>query len=708
MRKVYESSTVRRTADVALLMAALSAGPVLAQVPEEEHRPMVTGVRFDGNRAIEDIVLAASIATTSSAWSRHAFLVGDLGFGERREFDETEFRRDVVRIQLLYRQHGFYEARVDTVVRRDGGNVSVTFRIEEGPPVLVDSVSVVGLDTLLDVRRLLRRLPLRAGAPFNRLAFEASADTVLFALRDQGYAFAQVFRNYSVDRNERRARVSYEVLPGELVRIGEIVIEGAQSVTSRTVRRNLAFTEGSVFRQRELVESQLSLYQSDLFRYASVGLHPDSLVRGSDTLVRVRVRLAEAPRIRARVGTGYGTIDCIRGSASFTRPNFTGGARRLDIVARVSRVGSSDPTRLGLENSICSQVRNDLFADRVNHFASVTLTQPSLVSRTFSASLSAFTERRTEFNAFERTGVGGAASIGFRAGRVPISLTWRVTRARTVAQPATFCIYFDRCDASTIDQLTDYRREAALVLQAVDARTNSPVDPSSGRVTALTLSHASTAVWSQVGFNKVDLESSWYRSPARGWVVAARLRAGAVRAVTTVLADSSIRFVPQEERFYAGGPATVRGFPRNEMGPVVYVADSLDAAGNPVNLRSSPLGSNAIVLGNIELRMPSPVLPGRLGFSVFVDAGELWEEGPQGLVGAGLKVTPGAGLRLLTPLGPMRLDVAFNGYLRQVGRLFVIDPGTRNLVLADAAYRPRRGTGLLHRLQLHFSVGNAF
>lgn len=706
-RKVYESSTVKRTADAVLVVAALSAGPLVAQTAEQ-HRPMVTGVHFDGNRAIEDLVLAASIATTASAWSRHAFLLGDLGFGERREFDETEFRRDVVRLQLLYRQHGFYEARVDTTVRRRDRSVDVTFLIEEGPPVVVESIEVGGVEGLVDSRRLLRRLPLRSGAPFNRLAFEAAADTILFTMRDLGYAFAEVFRNYTVDRIQRRARVSYEVFPGERVRVGEIVIEGARTVSSRTVRRNLAFTEGSLFRQRDLVQSQLSLYQSDLFRYASVGLHSDSLLRGSDSLARVRVRVTESPRERARLGAGYGTIDCLRGSATFTRANFLGGARRLDIAARVSRVGASDPTRLGLENSICSQVRNDLFADRVNHFASITLTQPSLVARTFSASLSGFTERRTELNAYERTAVGGAASIGFRVGRTPVSLTWRVTRARTAADPATFCIHFDRCEESTIAQLSDYRREAALVVQAVDSRTNSPVDPSSGRVTVVALSHASPAVWSQVGFNKLDAESSWYRLLSRGFVLALRLRGGVVRALTTVIADSAIRFVPQEERFYAGGPTTVRGFPRNEMGPVVYVADSLDQSGDPVNLRSSPLGSSAIVLGNLELRMPSPILPGRLGFSLFVDAGELWEEAPEGLVAAGLKITPGAGMRLLTPLGPMRLDVAFNGYLRQAGRLYLIDRATGNLVLADLAYRPRRGTSLLHRLQLHFSVGNAF
>ncbi len=176
--------------------------------------------------------------------------------------------------------------------------------------------------------------------------------------------------------------------------------------------------------------------------------------------------------------------------------------------------------------------------------------------------------------------------------------------------------------------------------------------------------------------------------------------------MTSVVADSVIRFVPPEERFYAGGPTSVRGFGRNEMGPVVYIGDRLDSLGFPVNLRSSPIGSSAIALANVELRLPSPILAQRLGFSAFVDAGQLWEEAGDQLVASGARVTPGVGMRFLTPLGPMRLDVAYRGYPRTTGRLYIVS-GT-SLELADRAFRPRSGRGLLDRLELHFSVGNAF
>ena len=163
--------------------------------------------------------------------------------------------------------------------------------------------------------------------------------------------------------------------------------------------------------------------------------------------------------------------------------------------------------------------------------------------------------------------------------------------------------------------------------------TNSPIEPTTGSVFSFEASHASPLVGSDslISYDKAVAEWSWYAQLARGWVVASRLRGGAIRPMSAFVAGTSIRFVPPEERFYAGGPSSVRGFGRNEMGPLVYVADSMaldPSSGDsvPVGVRTSPIGSYAIALANFELRMPSPVWPSRLRLAAFVDAGELWDQ----------------------------------------------------------------------------------
>lgn len=706
--------TVKRTAEAVLLLAALSAGSLAAQAERGPER-RVAAVRFRGNRALDDYALSISIATSASNWTYGWPLLRALKIGVRRVFDEVEFRRDVLRLQLLYRQHGYFEARVDTVVRRGDDAVRVTFRIAEGPPVVVDSISIGGLDGVVPKRRLLSRIPLEAGKPFDRFLFEASADSIVLALRNLGYPFATIFRNYTVDRATRLARVEYEVVPGPHARIGEIAIEGSRAVSRRTIRRSLAIREGDEFDQDALYESQRSLYQSDLFRFANVALAPDSVVRGADSLVVVRVQVAEGPRTRMRAGAGYATIDCFRTQATLAAHNFMGGARRLDLAARVSKIGAAYPADLGLRNTVCSELSGDRFSDTLNYVASVTLTQPALFARRTAISLTAFAERRSEFRAYERIGVGTAASVSFGVGRhLPVIFAYRLTRGRTNAEPATFCTSFDRCEQSAIAQLSQTRRKATLGLTVAEAHTNSPIDPTDGYAYSLEALYASPAINSQIAFDKVVAEGMLYHTLRRGWVLAGRVRGGVIRVGTSVVNDTTIRFVPPEERFYAGGPTTVRGFGRNQMGPVVYVGDSatIDPVSKRVTTcfrcRASPLGSAAIALANLELRFPSPVWPSRFRLAAFVDAGELWEQTEdQGLLPGGLRVTPGVGLRITTPLGPMRFDVAYNDYPGQPGQLYVIDGTGLDLVPAPYPGAPR-GDTFFSRLKLHFSVGQPF
>jgi len=111
-------------------------------------------------------------------------------------FNELEFRRDVVRLLLLYRQSGYMNAVVDTLVRREGRDVYIKFRIYEGDPVRLARLDVLGLDSILDVRRLKRDLPLQVGDPFNRALFQASADTVVSRLKNLGYPYADILRSY--------------------------------------------------------------------------------------------------------------------------------------------------------------------------------------------------------------------------------------------------------------------------------------------------------------------------------------------------------------------------------------------------------------------------------------------------------------------------------------------------------------------------------
>ena len=324
---------------------ALALGMLATVTPDagaqEQAARVVRQLSFEGNSAVRDEVLASAIATTNSSWFARSFFVRWLGLGEKRYFNEQEFRRDVVRLEVLYRRSGYPHVAIDTAVRRTPENVYITFRIKEGEPTRLTELAVAGLDSVSPrVRRsTLLDLPLREGDPFNRFRMQAAADSITRRLRDRGYPAARVFSSFETNKETDTAAVSLDVVPGKRAVVGRVDVVGTKRVEPSLVRRLLISRPGRLYSQDELLQSQRNLYQSDLFRFATVNIDSAAFVPGSDS-VPISVSVNESKRRRIRSGIGFGTEDCFRGSAGWTSRNFLGSAGRiLDLTSRLSKVG---------------------------------------------------------------------------------------------------------------------------------------------------------------------------------------------------------------------------------------------------------------------------------------------------------------------------------------------------------------------------------
>src|SRR5439155_19447238 len=103
-----------------------------------------------------------------------------------------------------------------------------------------------------------------------------------------------------------------------------------------------------------------------------------------------------------------------------------------------------------------------------------------------------------------------------------------------------------------------------------------------------------------------------------------------------------------------------------------------------LDVRASPTGGNSMFVVNAELRLPTPLFPDRMRAALFADAGQVWERGELTQV-RGLRVTPGVGLRFVTPLGPVRLDAAYDGYPAEPGPLYFLNQTTKSLTAVTDA-----------------------
>jgi outer membrane protein assembly complex protein YaeT len=679
---------------------------------------VIRRLHFKGNEAFSADVLATAIATTSSSWFATFPLVSWIGLGEKRRLNERDLQSDVLRLRLFYMARGYLEVQVDTAIVRTARDAYLTFRIHEGEPVRVRSFEIQGLDTFPDREQLLKDLPLREGKPYDRTLVYVTADTIQTRLRNRGYAEALVLLGqHDVDREHRAASVSLNVQPGITAVIGEIHVQGTRIIDSAFVRSLLATEPGREYRERDIAQSQLNLYRSELFRFASVRLDTAHFVPGSG-VVPVTISVREGPMHRIRLALGYGTNDCFRTGAGWTARNALGSGQVFDVSAQVSKLGVGRPFGAGLENSfLCSALKEDSTGSfRANYNVTTSFRRPVFLSPANSLTLSLFAERRSEFAVYLREDVGGSFTlIRETADRIPISLTYRLSYGRTRASAASFCAFFNACTEDDVSQLRQQRPLATLTLGATRSRVNNPLDPSRGSNWSAEVTHSSTALGSSrfEQFTRLIGDASAYW-PVGGSVLALHARGGMIVAPRLVLGGGATNFVPPEQRFYAGGPNDVRGYNRNQLGPLVYVVREsvLDSAGNvPVGLpedsvRIAATGGNSIVIANAELRIPSPFFTDRLRFALFVDGGSVWQRGGKG-PGSTLafRITPGVGLRFVTPLGPARVDAAYNPYTLLGGPLYKILP-TGELVLIQDNYSKTVKTG--RGLVFQFSVGHAF
>jgi outer membrane protein assembly factor BamA len=745
---------------LAFLFSFFVGRPLLAQDINCDRGDLeVMNLVFEGNRSFTDAELAKTIVTTPSAWARRYLR---LPFSVKHCLDRAELPNDRARLIIFYRRRGYPKVAVDTVVKPLGaGAVEVRFKITEGPPTILRSFVVRGLDSVTSPGQISRDLPVREGRRFDRFVIDAVADTIRERLHNNGYPRADVSNSFAVNDSALSAWDTVTVSPGPLTRIGSIKVEVTslakkkQQISTRVVRRIMGLDSGRVFRENEIIDAQRALYQTEAYQHVSIT--PDS---GTDSLATLYVNLAEAAMHSARVGAGYGTLDCFRLTGEYTDYNFLHGARRLDLSARLSKIGIGHP--LDGFPGMCPAARKDVFSDTLNYYVGATLRQPVFFGLRTVPTLTVYTQSVSEYNAYRRTTlIGGIASIVWRGlTRTPVNLTYSMDLGRTSAQPALFCAVFNLCEADERDQIQRTQKLAVLSLSVTRDNSNSLLSPTRGSIIRLEARNSSPEVLSskELQFNKFVGDASRYVSLGGGNVLAFRVRGGTVFGRTF---GSITEFIPPQERLYAGGPTSVRGFSQNELGSLIYIASTFPATGLSTNpdsgdpdtvvfapdsafRRRVPVGGNSLVVGNMELRLRTPFLPELLQFTIFTDAGEVWNRGATStLSDVSLKVTPGIQVTAFSPVGPVRVSVGYNPYRRpagplyyeatnQGGQLLCVSPGNtipthfgkdldgNSIITQDsktskgvplrcpATFQPPKDNRFRNKLTFSFAIGQAF
>lgn len=713
---------------VAVVLPGLAAPPSAAGQAGSADREVVER-RFEGNRAYSDVQLASAVATgetscTSTLLSPFCWLT-NWGFAHDRAFlDTRQLTADLLRLRLFYRRRGYREVRVDTAVERLNGRARVTFQVEEGEPIRIDTLRITGLDGAISGERARDLVSLSAGDPLDLTRLQAGENDIVTYLRNNGHPEAVVLREYFIPRDEPGARVTLTVEPGPRIRIGEVEVTGTQSLSPTVVRRFLDVNEGDLFRQEGILEGQRNLYGLEAIQYANI---QTSSMAGADSLYRLTAEITEASMRRVRLGGGFTTTDCIRTEGRFVHRNLFGGARRLEATASASNILARE-LRGGLP---CPGVSEDPIYQKLNYQFQLNLRQPYFLDGRNRLGASLFLGRESVPEIYVRNTRGGELSVNRRL-RPGMNLSLAVRPELTSFDEASadvfFCVNFGFCTPGDIAVITRSRWLSPVRADWQYDRTNAPFSPTSGFYADVEAEVADGFTGSEYPYVRFVVDAADFSEVAGDVVFAVHLRSGLVEPTGRgtfqrgggVLGDD-VEVVHPRKRFFAGGPNSVRGFDQFLLGPTVLLlnaneyctgATTLEECAptlGPSAFEERPVGGNALLESSFELRWRTSDDWEVVGF---LDVGELAAD--LGTIGAPV-ASPGVGVRFFSPVGPLRLDIGYDTsgaedlpVVAEFAQSELLELGFPVRYDPIGYDDPGPVTEFTRRLQVHLSIGEAF
>jgi translocation and assembly module TamA len=447
-------------------------------------------------------------------------------------------------------------------------------------------------------------LGLTTGDPAVAASVLAGGARLQNALQEQGYAFATVAPPVAYEAaSTPELDLQFHVVLGPKVNIGEIHIEGLQRVHETLLRRRLLLKTGQPYSASAIERARRDLMALAVFGQVSlqVGNTVDA-TGGVPITFKIRERLRHAFSVSAAFSSDLGGS----GGVKWTDRNVFGNAEQLTISANVLNLGGSDTTGIGYDTSATYLIPDFLQRDQSLQFTVGALKQ-SLQSYDQVARTSSVTLSRKLSNLW-------TVSAGFATADEQINQE-NVNRDYTLVALPLVVSYDSTNLLSPLEDPTHGMRASLSVTPTVAI----------GHPNALfIISQVKAATY-------LDLDT-WVHSDPGRTVLAAR-------ALVGVAQGAAYYNLPPDQRFYAGGSGTIRGYRYQGVGPEFADGD--------------PQGGTAITVGSLELRQR---FGANWGAAFFTDAGQ---------VSASLKAARdefrigfGAGVRYFTPIGPIRFDVA--------------------------------------------------
>ncbi|MCS6884101.1 MAG: POTRA domain-containing protein [Acidobacteriota bacterium] len=534
-------------------------------------------------------------------------------------------KRDADTIVYTLRSLGYANARVKATrlgVSSGKEELIISFVVDEGPRTRLSEVVIEGNKTFTQ-KQLTDILPQTNYLTSEHIA--AVEDAVRKFYDEHGYAEATVeAKAEQIDETKARLRISVE--EGEQILIGKLLVTNQGRASARTIEKQLLFKAGELLKNSLIRQSEQRLYATGAFQRVSIQSEYQGRDEQGRAVHNVYVNTEETKPYTLVYSIGYQSEDSVRGLLQLSDTNFLGRLQTATLTLRASR-------REQLAQ-LSYQFRNP-FELPISPLAIF------------------FYRKRRE--------------AGFSSDR----LTAIVQAEKQVNKNNEFILRYsfenvrtDNFSAVQVDRRDRSIRLGRLSITYLKDTRNNVIDAESGSFVTADLTLAASAIGGNRNYLRLFALNQTYRklSERPQLVLATSVQTGLAKSF-----DESRR-IPISERFFAGGSNSLRGFGFERAGPI----------------RAStglPSGGNAMIVFITELRFQ---IAGSLGGAAFYDTGNVFRKVSDIRLNK-FSNTIGTGLRLKTPLGPIRLDVGM-----------LINNRPNPLLPAEP------------RIRVHFNFGQAF
>lgn len=567
---------------------------------KEGYRVRIKKIEFVGNQSFSSRRLKKLMKTREKKFFNKGF------------FNKKDFEEDLNKLVSFYNDQGFLDAEIVSSElsldeKKKFLHIVVTFK--EGALYHLGNLEITG-NKLFTSDYIRQYLQMRPGMVYSEMNLREDISAVLKLYAQEGYIFARVWPEIQRTQ-EALVNLKYQIKEGELAYIEEILIEGNTKTKDIVIRRELKVKSGEIFDSRKIERSREKLYNLGFFKSVEVDTLPGTAPNKRHLIFRVE----EEKTGSFSLGAGYSSVDRGIGFVELEQRNF-------DLFNFPRFTGDGQDIKLRAE-----------FGTRREDYR-LSFTEPWIFDWPLSFGFDIY-KRSWVREDYDEERTGGDIRLGKAlAEDLNVYLTYRneIVKIEDIETGASTDIW-DEEGSNVLSSLN-----LALVR---DTRDNI-FDPSRGSRNLISGEYAGGFLHGDKDFIKYNLDSRWFFTPKDKVVLDLHFRAGTVESF-----DDTVK-VPIYERFYAGGGESIRGYKERKVGPK-------DINGNPI-------GGRLLTVGNIELTFPviqdeekkRSIIKG----AIFCDSGYVWAE-PGDFDTADLHTGVGLGVRIATPIGPVRLDYGY-------------------------------------------------